>query len=215
MPDFIRFTPRAVAALVLAATVAACGPAAPAATTQVSAEAPTPAPSAPASAPEASPTTATTPAGSFAVPSLGVTTPLKDILPAELGGSPTQVIAIDGTDMSALDPSAAMIFVSVLAQLESEGKNMTAAAAVNGKASIIAIRVVGKTAQQINDAMIAGRTLNATTTKDELDISGKHVLKVTTTIAPLPFYMYGSGDVSFTVAGADESIVAEAFSKLP
>jgi hypothetical protein len=63
--------------------------------------------------------------------------------------------------------------------------------------------------------MIAGRALNATTTKDELDLGGKHVIKVTTTTAPVPFYVYGTGDVSFTVTAADETIVAEALSKLP
>jgi hypothetical protein len=63
--------------------------------------------------------------------------------------------------------------------------------------------------------MVAARTLNATTTKDEIDLGGKRVVKITTTIAPLPFYVYGTQDASFTIAGADESIVAEALSKLP
>lgn len=215
MPDMTRFTLRAVAGLVLAATLAACGPAAPAPTALPSAEAPSQLPSATSSAAQASPTSKATPAGSAAVPSPGATNALTKLLPAELGGAATQRLAISGSDMGALDPAAAMIFISVLAQLGAEGKDMTAAAALNGRGSILAIQVAGKTAQEVNDAMIAGRTLNATTTKDELDISGKHVLKVTTSIAPIPFYMYASENVSFTVAGADDSVVTEAFSKLP
>ena len=49
--------------------------------------------------------------------------------------------------------------------------------------------------------MVATRTLNATTTKEDVELGGKQVLKVTTTIAPFPFYVYTTGDVSFTVAG--------------
>jgi hypothetical protein len=156
-----------------------------------------------------------TPAPSVVVPSLGADTALIDILPAEIGGAPTQKLALTGSDLSSLDPSAAMIFVGVLNVLGTEGEDMTVGIAANAKASVIAIRVAGKTAQDVENAMITGRTLNATTTKDELDLGGKHVIKVTTTIAPLPFYMYKRGDVSFTVAGAEESIVAEALSKLP
>ena len=108
-----------------------------------------------------------------------------------------------------------MVFGSLQNVLGSAASDMTIGTASNSRASIIAIRVEGKSAQEVGDAMIAGRTLNATTTKDELDLGGKHVVKVTTTIAPLPFYMYGTGDVSFTIAAADETIVAEALSKLP
>jgi len=156
-----------------------------------------------------------TPAPSLVVPSLGADTALVDILPAELGGAPTQRLALTGSDLSSLDPSAAMIFVSVLNVLSSEGADMTVGVAANSRASVIAIRVVGKTAKQVGDAMITGRVLNSTNTKDEIDLGGKHVIKVTTTTSPLPFYIYESGDVSFTVAGADESVVAEALSKLP
>src|SRR6185503_214757 len=111
-----------------------------------------------------------------------------------------------GSNLSALEPSAAMIFDGIVEQLGAKSADLTIGTASNGKASVIAIRVAGKSAQQIGDAMIAGRTLHATTTKDELDLAGKHVVKVTTTIAPLPFYIYGADDVSFTIAGADESI---------
>lgn len=41
------------------------------------------------------------------------------------------------------------------------------------------------------------------------------MVKITTTIAPLPFYVYATQDVSFTIAGADEGLVTEALSKLP
>jgi hypothetical protein len=140
---------------------------------------------------------------------------LVDVLPAELGGSATQKVSLVGNDLGALDASSSMIFNSVLNLLKVGGADMTIGAATNSKASVIAIRAKGASAQQVGDAMVAARTLNATTTKDELDLGGKHVLKVTTTIAPLPFYVYGTGDVSFTVAAADETIAAEALSKLP
>src|SRR4029079_7191611 len=93
--------------------------------------------------------------------------------------------------------------------------DMTIGTATNEKATIVAVRVAGKSAQQVGEAMMSARPLNATTTKDELDLAGKHVVKVTTTIAPLPFYIYGAGDVSFTIAGADESIVAWVLAKRP
>ena len=156
-----------------------------------------------------------TPAGSVTVPSLDAGTPLVDVLPTELGGEPTQKLAFAGDDLSALDPSVAMVFGSLQNVLGSDGSDMTIGVATNSVASIIAIRVTGKSAQEVGDAMIAGRTLNATTTKDELDLGGKQVVKVTTTVAPVPFYVYGTSDVSFTISGLDETIVAEALSKLP
>lgn len=148
-------------------------------------------------------------------PSLGADTPLVDVLPTELGGVATQKLSFVGSDLGTIDPSASMIFEGIITALGADGADMTIGVASTAAASVIAIRVAGKTAAEIGDAMIGIRTLNATTTKDELDLGGKRVVKVTTTIAPLPFYVYGTGDVSFTVAGADESIVAEALSKLP
>jgi hypothetical protein len=199
--------------LTLAALIAACS--SPAASNQPASPASSaaPAPTASASAPPSA--AADTPAPSVLVPSLGADTPLVDLLPAELGGEATQKHAFVGDDLSALDGSTAMVFGSLQNVLGSDGSDMTIGAASNSRASVIAIRVEGKSAQEVGDAMIAGRTLNATTTKDELDLGGKHVVKVTTTIAPLPFYVYGTGNVSFTIAAADETIVAEALSKLP
>jgi hypothetical protein len=175
----------------------------------------TPSAAVPSSDAQASPISGPRSSASGAAPSLSAGTPLVDLLPAELGGVPTTKFSFVGSDLSALEPSAVMIFDGVIQQLGAKSADMTIGTASNGNASVIAIRVAGKSAQQIGDAMIAGRTLNATTTKDELDLGGKHVVKVTTTIAPLPFYIYGTGDVSFTIAGADESIVTEVLSKLP
>lgn len=217
MPDSTRVAIRLGAGLVLAVAIAACS--APAASSPpVSAGAPSAAPpSTTASTGAADPSVPAeaTPAVSVAVPSLGADTPLVDILPADLGGAATQKLAVVGSDLSAFDASVAIIFESVMRILGADGADMTVGIASNDRASVIAIRVEGKSAKEIGEAMIAGRALNATTTKDDLDLGGKHVVKVTTTTAPLPFYVYGTGDVSFTVAGADESIVAEALSKLP
>lgn len=156
-----------------------------------------------------------TAAASVAVPSLGSDTPLVDVLPTELGGAATQKAALVASDLSALDAASAIIFEGVLRLLNASGADMTIGVASNARASVIAIRVTGATGQTISDAMVNARVLNATTTKVELDLGGKHVVKVTTTTSPLPFYVYAAGDVSFTVAAADETIAAEAFSKLP
>ena len=200
------------------AGVAACGGSAASGQAAPSESAAAPAETVPPVATETAPSSAipdATPAASVVVPSLGADTALIDILPAEIGGAPTQKLALTGSDLSTLDPSAAMIFVGVLNVLDTEGEDMTVGVAANAKASVIAIRVAGKSAKQVGDAMITGRVLNSTNTKDEIDLGGKHVIKVTTTTSPLPFYIYERGDVSFTVAGADESVVAEALSKLP
>jgi len=215
MPFSTRAALRTGSGLILAAALAACSSPAGSSQQPASAAAGTPSPAASTGAPEASATSEATPAASVLVPSMGAGTPLVDLLPNELGGEATQKHAFVGDDLSALDGSTAMVFGSLQNVLGSDGSDMTIGAASNSRASIIAIRVTGKSAQEVGDAMIAGRTLNATTTKDELDLGGKHVVKVTTTIAPLPFYIYGTGDVSFTIAAADETIVAEALSKLP
>jgi hypothetical protein len=209
---------RSVRLIAIALAIGGCGGSTPSGQTPVSAipENPAPSTTAPASdAAEASPISGATSAGSFMVPSMTAGTPLVDLLPAELGGTPTGKFAFVGSDLHDINPSAAMIFEGVIRQLGATGADMTIGLATNTKASVIAIRVTGKYAEQIGDAMMSARTLNATTTKDAIDLGGKHVVKVTTTIAPLPFYIYGIGDVSFTIAGADESIVAEAISKLP
>jgi len=215
MPMSTRAALRTGGGLILAAALAACSSPATSSQQPASAAASTPSPAASTGAPGASATSEATPAASVVVPSIGAGTPLVDLLPAELGGEATQKHAFVGDDLSALDGSSAMVFGSLQNVLGSDGSDMTIGTASNSRASIIAIRVVGKSAKDVGDAMIAGRTLNATTTKDELDLGGKHVVKVTTTIAPLPFYIYGTGDVSFTIAAADETIVAEALSKLP
>jgi hypothetical protein len=203
--------------VILAAAIAACsspaGSAQPA--TSPPAASTASASAAPSDAPPTSPSPENTPAASVVIPSLVASTPLIDVLPAEVGGEPTQKLALVGSDLSTIDSSASMIFVSVINLLKVNDADMTIGVASNSKSSIIAIRVKGKTAQQIADAMFAARTLNATTTKDELDLGGKHVLKVSTTIATVPFYLYQTSDVSFTIAGTDESVVAEALSKLP
>lgn len=211
MPISTRAALRTGSGLILAAALAACSSPATSSQQPASAVTSVPSPAASTGAPEAS----ATPAASVVLPSLGADTPLVDLLPAELGGEATQKHAFVGDDLSALDGSTAMVFGSLQNAIGSDGSDMTIGTASNSRASVIAIRVEGKSAQEVGDAMIAGRTLNATTTKDELDLGGKHVVKVTTTIAPLPFYVYGTGDVSFTIAAADETIVAEALSKLP
>jgi hypothetical protein len=218
MPKTDKPLLRVVACFAIAASMLGCSASAPSGQTPASAApgAAAPSTSAPASdTTEPSTIAEPTSAASDVTPSLGAGTPLVDLLPAELGGAATTKFSFVGSDLSAIDPSAVMIFDGVIQQLGAKSADMTIGTASNGKASVIAIRVAGKSAQQIGDAMMSARTLNATTTKDELDLSGKHVVKVTTTIAPLPFYIYGAGDVSFTIAGADESIVAEALSKLP
>jgi hypothetical protein len=216
MPTPISSTLRATTILVIAAAVAGCGGGAPA--TQAPSNAPprsAEASAAPIGSAAGSLLTGPTPVPSVVVPSLTADMALIDILPAELGGEATQTFAFSGDDLSAIDSSAAMILGSVTTILKVDAADMTIGTASNSRASIIAIRVAGKSAQEVTDAMIAARTLNATTTKDELDLGGKHVVKITTTIAPLPFYMYATQDVSVTIAGADESVVAEALSKLP
>lgn len=215
MPHPSRSAIRIGGGFMLAVAIAACaGSTTSSSLPPVAASAATSAASAAAGV-SSTPNPEATPATSLAIPSLGATTPLVDILPGELGGATTNKVALVGSDLSALDSSAAMIFEGVLGILQAKGADMTVGAASNAKASVIAIRVKGASAEEIGDAMVAGRTLNATTTKDEVDLGGKQVLKVTTTIAPVPFYVYGTGDVSFTISAADESIVAEALSKLP
>jgi hypothetical protein len=204
--------------LALAAMIAACGGAT-ASNQPANSAAPTvpPAGTASSAPTEAAPSTTASdpPAASVVVPSFSANMPLVDLLPDELGGTTMQKVALTGSDLSSIDPSAAMVFGSLQNVLGTADADMTIGAASSAKASVIAIRVKGKSAQLIGDAMIAGRALNATTTKDELDLGGKHVVKVTTTTAPVPFYVYGTGDVSFTISAVDETIVAEALSKLP
>ena len=218
MTESTRALLRLGGVLVLAATISACGGAA-ASNPPASAAGPveaTPIASAAETGGAASlaPPDAT-PAASVVRPSLGADTPLVDLLPTELGGEATQKLAFVGDDLTSLDGSTAMVFGSLLNVIGSDGADMTIGVASNSKSSVVAIRVKGKSAKEVGDAMIAGRTLNATTTKEDLDLGGKQVIKVTTTIATLPFYVYGIADVSFTVAAADETIVAEALSKLP
>lgn len=217
MTDPTRALLRLGSVLVLAATISACSAAAvsnPPGSADASAAA-TPIASAADTGGAVSIPPESSPSVSVVVPSLGADTPLVDLLPTELGGEATQKLAFVGDDLTSLDGSTAMVFGSLLNVIGSDGADMTIGVASNSKASVVAIRVKGKSAKEVGDAMIAGRTLNATTTKEDLSLGGKQVIKVTTTIATLPFYVYGTADVSFTVAAADETIVAEALSKLP
>ncbi len=217
MTEPIRSLKRLGGVLVLAATISACGGAA-ASNPPASADGPieaTPAASAAETDAAVSITPSDAPASSFVVPTLTATTPLVDVLPEEIGGEPTQRNALTGSDLSAIQPEAAMVFGSLLNVLGSPDADMTIGLASNSKSSVIAVRVKDKTAAEVGEAMIAGRALNATTTKENLDLGAKSVIKVVTSTATVPFYVYSAGDVSFTVAAADETLVAEALSKLP
>ncbi len=217
MTEPIRSLKRFGGAFILATTIASCGGAA-SSNLPASADAPveaTPAASAPATDGAESVAPSEAPAASVVRPSLGADTPLVNVLPAEIGGEPTQRNALSGTDLSAIQPEAAMVFGSLLNVLGSPDADMTIGLASNSKSSVIAVRVKDKTAAEVGEAMIAGRTLNATTTKEDLELGGKQVIKVVTSTATVPFYVYSAGDVSFTVAAADETLVAEALSKLP
>ena len=69
------------------------------------------------------------------------------------------------------------------------------------------IRVQGKSAEEIGDGHESSgrRAERRRPTKDETSsIGGKPVVKVTSTSSTLPFYVFGTGDVSFTIAVADE-----------
>ncbi len=217
MPQAIRGATRLGAVLVLAAAVVACGPAAssqPGSPAGGSGPASAPASPAATDAPSGA-TPGPTPSLSLAIPSLDADTPLVDVLPAQLGGAETHKISVVGSDLSAFDGSTAMIFESILTILGATGADMTVGIASTDNASIVAIRVKGKSADDVGKAMIEGRALNATTTKEDLDLGGKQVAKITTTTTRVPFYVYASGDVSFTIAATDETTVAEALSKLP
>jgi hypothetical protein len=100
------------------------------------------------------------------------------------------------------------VFEQVVLILGAESPDMSIGIANGSTASVIAIRVAGATAAQIGEAMIAGRTLNATTTRENLTAGGKPVIKLTTTTSSVPFYVYGTGDVSFTLAATDEAFIA-------
>jgi hypothetical protein len=215
MPNLTRGWLRVGSGLIMASALAACAgstSSVPPASAGVPSVTPSTAPS--VAATDDPPATAT-PGASVTVPSLGAGTALVDVLPKSIGGEATQTLSFVGSDLSSLDPSAAMIFDGLIGIIGKPGSDMTIGVATNAKSSVIAIRVAGTSAQAISDAMVATRTLNATTTKEEVELGGKQVLKVTTTIAPFPFYVYTTGDVSFTVAAADETIAAEALSKLP
>lgn len=212
MPESSRAAMRIGSVLVLAAAIVACG--GPAASAQPDSPTGTPAPaSAPASASPSAPEP--TPSLSLAIPSLDADTPLVDIMPAQLAGAETHMISVVGSDLSAFDASTAIIFESILTILGATGADMTVGIASTDDASIVAIRVKGKPAADVGKAMIEGRTLNATTTNEDVNLGGKQVAKITTTTTRVPFYVYASGNVSFTIAATEESTVAEALSKLP
>ena len=59
------------------------------------------------------------------VPTLTATTPLIDVLPAEIGGEAMQKNALVGSDLSALGADAAMVFGSLLNVLGSPDADMT------------------------------------------------------------------------------------------
>lgn len=200
--------------LVLAAAIVACG--GPAVASQPASAAASATPQvATASAAATATEPAPTPSLTLAIPSPDAGSPLVDLLPAELGGTATQKLGVIGSDVSMFDAATATIFDGMLTLLDADGADMAIGIASNSRASIVAIRVKGKSAQEVGNAMIVGRALNATTTKDQVDLGGKHVTKVTTTTTKVPFYVYAKDDISFTVAGTDETIVAEALSKLP
>lgn len=213
MPESVGTAMRIGAVLVLTAAIVACG--GPAASSQPASDGGSPAPASAASDAPSGATPEPTPSLSLAIPSLDANTPLVDIMPAQLAGAETHMISVVGSDLSAFDGSTAMIFESILTILGATGADMTVGIASTDDASIVAIRVKGKPAADVGKAMIDGRALNATTTKEDVELGGKQVAKITTTTTRVPFYVYASGDVSFTIAATDEATVAEALSKLP
>jgi hypothetical protein len=204
---------RVAGGLVLAAVMTACGGTA--ASSQPASVAPSAPPTAAASASPSDALPSPSPSLSQAIATPDAASSLVEMLPADLGGVATQKLEVLGSDTSMFDASTAIIFESILTILQAKGNDMAIGIASTSGASIVAIRVSGESAKDVGEAMISSRALNATTTKEELDIAGKHVIKVTTTTTRVPFYVYAAGDVSFTIAASDETLVAEALSKLP
>lgn len=196
--------------MALGAALAACGGASPTGASG------TPA-STPGGAGPTGPGTATSPPAQSpaAIPTLAADTPLADLLPATLDGGPMQRFAVNGDDLSQLDSEAAMIFGGIQNVLGKPASDMHIGIATGPTASVIALRVAGTSAQEISDAMIGVRVLNATTNRDELDVDGRQVVKIVTTTATTPFYVYAAGDVSFTIAATSEAIALEAIRQLP
>ncbi len=213
MPELTRRALRIGGCLVLAVSIAACIE--PAATSQQPSPTKSARPSAtPGSSAVASPSASLAPSIT-PIPSPDASKALVALLPAELGGVATQKLGVLGSDVSLFDPSTALIFESILTALGAQAPDMAIGIASANGASIVAIRVTGESAADIGEAMIAGRSADATPTKGEVDLGGKHAIKVTTTKTKAPFYIYASNDISFTVTAPAETIVAEALSKLP
>ena len=112
-----------------------------------------------------------------------------------------------------------MVFDSLLNVLGANDEDLTAAAASNARASIIADPGGGQSAEEVGEAMIAGQALNATPGRRSRSpsVGGKQVdqgqrdarrTRCSTSTGP--------ATCSFTIVRSpDEAIVDQAFAELP
>lgn len=210
-----RITPRALAALAsVAIVIAACGngaaTTAPSATQGAGTQAPAtqPAGTQAAGASDAIP--------SFALPSFHSDTKLEDLFPDQIGGTDVTVLSMTGDQFMGQGSSPELD--AALKTLNKTSSDLSVAFAGAGGVTIIAFKIAGIPASQIQTALFSAYQQETDAAISDANIGGKAVKKITPTdTAEDVSYLYGVQDVIFAVGGTDvtDAQLTEVFSKLP
>jgi hypothetical protein len=159
------------------------------------------------------PPTSGLPGFSFALPSFTADAELEALFPDEIGGETVTVRSMSGSDFLRLGTSSKDLEVA-LQQLGKTPNDLSVGFGGTSSVTIFAFRIKGVPADQFLAAYLAATTQGSTVT--DASYGGKSVKKVVTN-GQVAAYLYLSGDVLWTVAGAalTDLLLNETFSKLP
>lgn len=206
-----RTTTRALALLVGALVLAACGGStatnAPGAT-QGGAATGAPATQAPAGTGGGEP--------SFALPSFHGAVDLEKLVPAEIGGEAITTLSMTGTEFVGSEADSEL--TAALASLDKQPSDLSVAFGSNSLVTIFAFQVDGASGSSILNALLAASESDTAPTVSDVSYGGKSVKKLVP-VDPTDdtTYTYTVNDVVFAVGGTDvtDTVLNEVFSKLP
>ncbi len=154
------------------------------------------------------------------VPSFGLhgDAALETMLPDQVGGKTLQKVSFQGAPAFSSGASSSQELQDALGQLGKSPNDVSFAVAGSAESGLTigAFRVNGADANNVVAAFVqAGQKANPGTTITDASLGGKSVKKVVDPSETRPTYVYAHGDVMFFVQADSDTLLNEAFSKLP
>jgi hypothetical protein len=170
----------------------------------------------PASTPGAASAGAPVVDASLPADTAGLSGPLADLVPDQVGGVTLRKETVAGPDIGDLDPADAESFAALLKNVEGSPEAFSAVTALGDGIVMAAMRMEGTDGRQLGDAMVEV-VLDAAegdAPVEDVAVAGKDVKRISPADTT-PIHIYVVGEVMFVVQAEDPALVEEALAALP